>query len=59
MPSKEYLERKAAYIKQYQKKVYKHFSFKVRLNRKDIIEKLETVPNKSEYIISLITKDIK
>lgn len=59
MPSKEYLERKAAYIKQYQKKVYKNVSFKVRLTRKDIIDKLNSVPNKSNYIVSLIENDIK
>lgn len=58
MPSKEYLQRKAAYIKRYQKEVYKHVSFKVRFTRKDILDKLDSVPNKSEYIVSLIEKDI-
>ena len=30
-----------------------------RSNEKDIIDKLESVPNKKQYIISLIKKDIE
>lgn len=30
-----------------------------RTNDKDIVDKLESVPNKKQYIISLIKKDIE
>lgn len=30
-----------------------------RSNEKDIVDKLESVPNKKQYIISLIKKDIE
>lgn len=58
MASEEYLARKLAYIKKYQKRTYKNFSFKVRFDRKDIIEKLGSVPSMNRYIVSLIEKDI-
>lgn len=55
MPTEEYKKRKLAYISSYQKKNYKHISFKVRCKEDmDIIEYLNTVPNKSELIKQLI-----
>lgn len=57
MPSEEYEKRKREYIKRYQKKNYVNISFKVRIDEDhDIIEKLNSVPNKSEYIKDLIRK---
>ena len=57
MPSEEYLKRKSAYIKRYQKEHYMNISFKIRSDRdKDIIELLKGVPNKSSFIIDLIRK---
>ena len=57
MPSEEYEKRKREYIKRYQKKNYVNISFKVRIDEDhDIIEKLDSVPNKSEYIKDLIRK---
>lgn len=58
MPSEEYEKRKREYIKRYQKKNYVNISFKVRIDEDhDIIEKLNSVPNKSEYIKDLIRKN--
>lgn len=58
MPSEEYEKRKREYIKRYQKKNYVNISFKVRIDEDhDIIEKLDSVPNKSEYIKDLIRKN--
>lgn len=58
MPSEEYEKRKREYIKRYQRKTYVNISFKVRIDEDhDIIEKLNSVPNKSEYIKDLIRKN--
>lgn len=55
MPSEEYYERKKEYIKKYQKKTYRNISFKVRLkDDQDILDILNSVPNRSEFIKSLI-----
>ena len=60
MPSQAYMERKKAYIKRYQIEKYTNLSFKVRTERDvDVLDKLASVPNKSQYIIALIRKDIK
>lgn len=58
MPSEEYKKRQREYIKRYQKMTYVSISFKVRIDEDhDIIEKLNSVPNKSEYIKDLIRKN--
>lgn len=57
MPSPEYLKRKSAYVKRYQKEHYVNISLKVRADRDtDIIDILNSVPNKSQFIIGLIRK---
>ena len=47
------------YIKQYEKENYKHYHIKVRLDDKEVINKLNEVESKNGYIIDLIKKDIK
>lgn len=50
-----YKRRKEAYIKAYQKKTYTNVSFKFRTkDDKDILDKLKSVPNKSDFIRELI-----
>lgn len=52
--------RKQAYVVKYQKATYTNISFKVRTKEdSDIIAHLKSVPNKSEYIKSLIKADMK
>ena len=47
------------YINEYQKQHYKGFSLRIRLDKKEVLEKLESVPSKNAYIISLIEQDIE
>lgn len=55
MASEEYKARKAAYVKRYQKETYTNISFKVRTVRdKDILDILNSVPNKSLFLKELI-----
>lgn len=50
-----YKERKIAYVKKYQKETYVNVSFKLRKNGdEDILAILDGVPNKSDFIKSLI-----
>ncbi len=50
-----YKERKSAYVKKYQQETYVNVSFKLRKNGdEDILDILNGVPNKSEYIKGLI-----
>lgn len=60
MPSKEYLERKSAYIKKYQKEKYKNISFKLRIGEdNDVLTILNSVENKSEFLKLLVRNSIK
>lgn len=55
MPSEEYLQRKSAYIKRYQKETYKTVSFKLRQGRDDdILEFLNSLPSKSDFLKELV-----
>lgn len=55
MASEEYKVRKAAYTKRYQKETYTNISFKVRtVKDKDILDILNSVPNKSLFLKELI-----
>lgn len=55
MPTQEYLKRKSEYVKKYQKENYTHISFKLRTKEdKDIIDFLNSLPNKSEFLKNLI-----
>lgn len=55
MASEEYKARKAAYVKRYQRKTYTNISFKVRtVKDKDILDILNSVPNKSLFLKELI-----
>ena len=47
------------YIKEYNKKYYRNYAIRVRKDNRDIIEQLDRQKNKTEYIISLIRKDIE
>lgn len=46
------------YISNYNKEKYKMYQFRVRKNDSELIEKLDSVPNRNCYITSLIAEDI-
>ena len=53
--TEEYKKKKMAYIAKYQREFYSTYSFKIRTKEdRDIIEILDSVPNKSEFIKKLI-----
>ncbi len=55
-----YKENKRKYVLEYQKGHYNSVVFHLRRgDDQDIIDKLNSVPNKSDYIRELIRKDIK
>lgn len=55
MATEEYKARKMAYVKRYQRENYTNISFKVRTKEdKDILDILNSVPNKSEFLKALI-----
>ena len=55
-----YKENKRRYVLAYQKEHYTTVVFHLRRGDDiDILEKLDSVPNKSSYIKELIRKDIK
>ena len=59
MPTAEYKKRKQEYIEEYQRKFYSTVSFKLRtVEDKEILDYLNGVQNKSEYIKQLIIKDM-
>ena len=59
MPTEEYKARKKAYVKRYQKETYTNISFKVRTkDDKDILDILNSVPNKSEFLKKLIRNSV-
>lgn len=43
---------------EYKQKTYQAFTFRIRKDDTEILEKLDSVPNKTEYILNLIRKDI-
>ena len=49
---------KQEYINSYNKNKYKIYSFRVRKDDLDIINKLEEVPNTTKYIVNLIKDNI-
>lgn len=59
MASEEYKVRKRAYITRYQKDNYANFTFKLRIGEdQDVIQFLNSVPNKSQLIKDLIRKEM-
>jgi hypothetical protein len=57
--TKEAKARKDAYIKRFQKETYANVSFKLRYKEdNDVLVKLKSVANKSEYIKKLIRQDM-
>ena len=47
------------YNKKYKAKNYKALTIQLNANKyKDVLTKLENVPNKTDYIVSLVRKDI-
>ena len=46
------------YIDSFNKETYKMFPFRVRKDNIEVINKLNTVPNKNKYIVSLIENNI-
>ena len=46
------------YIQEYQKQTYKRYIFQVRKDDTDLINWLESKPNKQRYILDLIEADI-
>ena len=58
--SEGYKKRKQEYIGDYQRKFYTHISFKLRtVEDSSIINQLNSVPNKSDYIKHLIIQDME
>ena len=47
------------YVSSFNKETYKMFPFRVRKDNKEVIEKLNEVPNKNKYIVDLIESSIK
>lgn len=43
---------------EYKKRTYEAYTFRVRKDETDVIEKLASVESKAQYIIELIRKDI-
>ena len=46
------------YISNYNKENYKMYQFRVKKNNEELIQKLDSVSNRNEYIINLILDDI-
>lgn len=52
-------KKRKKYLDYYQKDNYQTYCIRFNLNNdKEIIKKLETIPNKTEYIRKLINKDL-
>lgn len=49
---------KENYIKQYNKENYKMYQFRIRKSDIELINKLDNVPNRNNYISNLISNDI-
>ena len=47
------------YITEFKKKNYRRFVIDVRYDNRRIIDRLESVENRSSYIIGLVEKDIE
>lgn len=47
------------YISEYNKENYKLYQFRVKKSNIDVLEKLDSVRNRNDYILSLVEKDIK
>lgn len=47
------------YDKEFQKETYQRFTVRVRKDETDVLEKLNNVENKAQYIINLIRADIE
>lgn len=59
MATEEYKKRKQEYISEYQRKFYSTISFKLRtVEDKEILDYLNSIQNKSDYIKQLIIKDM-
>lgn len=54
----EGMRKKILYDIQYRKTNYREYRFQVRKDDTEIIEKLESVPNRKEYLVDLIREDI-
>ena len=53
------IKKQAEYINEYRKKHYRSYSFQINSETcKDVIAKLDSVPNKVDYIVRLIRADI-
>ncbi len=46
------------YIDKFNKETYKSFSLRIRKDNIKVLNKLASVPNKTDYIVKLIEKDI-
>ena len=56
---RERLDKLNAYNQDYKKKHYKAFAVHINIDScADVIQKLESVPNKTDYIVQLIRADI-
>lgn len=46
------------YINEYNKNNYKMYQFRIRRDNKELLKKLDNIPNRNNYIINLINKDL-
>jgi len=58
MEKKTHSQNTMDYIHNYDKQTYKQYLIKIRRDEHKIIEKLESVKSKNEYIIGLIRSDL-
>ncbi|MDY5110295.1 MULTISPECIES: hypothetical protein [Bacillota] len=47
------------YINDYVRQTYKRFELRIRLDNEAVINKLNSVPNATKYILNLIEEDIE
>ncbi|MBQ1827422.1 MAG: hypothetical protein II126_05560 [Erysipelotrichaceae bacterium] len=50
---------KLEYIKDYNKNNYRNVAIRIRKDNTAVLQKLDSVPSKNSYIISLIEEDIR
>jgi hypothetical protein len=56
--SEESKRHKVLYNIGYKAKTYRRYRLDVRFDNKDVIDKLESVPNRNKYLLDLIKADI-
>lgn len=47
------------YINEFNRKNYKNYYFRVRRDNKEVIEWMDKQPNKTEYLMNLVRRDME